>query len=83
MKKNDMEGCTCDCCDHRFAHHHGGGKHWLFTIGVVAFVYGLMSWAIVAYGWQPYTGWMVGGLLLIVIGWLKMWKKHMMMMKME
>lgn len=67
------EKCSCE-----MHHHHGGGKHWLFTIGIVAFVYGLVNWAIVTYTWQPYTGWMVGGALLMVIGWLKMWKKHMM-----
>ena len=58
---------------------HGGGKHWLFTLGVVAFVYGLMNWAMVTYMWPAYTAWMVGGALLVLIGWLKMWKMHMMM----
>lgn len=78
--KNDC-GCDCEDCKNGMHGHHmgGGGKHWLFTIGIVAFVYGLMQWAMIAYAWQPYTGWMVGGLLLILIGWMKKWRKHMMM----
>jgi hypothetical protein len=57
-----------DCC-----HHHGG----LFVkVGILALVYGLVNYLRVVYVWPPYMGWIVGGVVLIAIGWLKKyWKK--------
>lgn len=54
-------------------HCHGGGKHWYMLLGSVAFVYGLMSYFMAVYAWPAYTAWMVGGVLLVLIGWVKKW----------
>ncbi|MGA2910903.1 MAG: hypothetical protein ABSE04_03855 [Candidatus Microgenomates bacterium] len=62
--------------------HHGGGGHWLMTIGIVALVYGIMSWLVMSYMWAPYVGWIVGGIVLIIIGWMKKAMKRNMMEKM-
>lgn len=54
--------------------HHGFGcKHAYMLIGTLAFVYGLMSYFMTMQGWAPYTAWMVGGVLLVLIGWVKKW----------
>lgn len=66
MKDEKMEMCSCGC-------HHGGmwGKHAYMFLGVVVFVYGLMSYFMVVQGWPAYTAWMVGGALLVIVGWVK------------
>lgn len=56
---------------------HKGGGHIFMTVGVLALVYGIINWLVVTYMWAPYMGWIVGGIVLIVIGWMKK-----MMMKM-
>ncbi|HSD99062.1 MAG TPA: hypothetical protein VLB73_05235 [Patescibacteria group bacterium] len=66
MKDEKMEMCACGC-------HHGGGKHLYMLIGSIAFVYGLMSYLMAMYGWPAYAAWMVGGVLLVLIGWVKKW----------
>ncbi len=58
---------------------HFGGKKTYMLLGTVAFIYGLMVYAMTVYGWKDYTAWMVGGALLVVVGWVKKW----MYMKME
>lgn len=59
---------------------HGGfgGKHTYMFVGTVAFVYGLMTYFMVTQNWPAYMAWMVGGALLVVIGWVKkmMWKMY-------
>lgn len=84
--KKDMEGCSCGCgcpcCGAGGMGMRHGGKHVLMTLGILAFVYGVTTWAMAAYAWPMYVGWTFGGALLIVISWLKMWKKHMMMKSM-
>lgn len=62
-----MEKEMCNCG------HHFGGKHTYMLLGVLAFVYGLMTYAMAMYDWKPYTAWMVGGVLLVLIGWAKKW----------
>lgn len=52
---------------------HFGGKKTYMLLGTVAFVYGLMSYAMVVYNWPAYAAWMVGGILLVLIGWAKKW----------
>lgn len=59
------------------------GKNWFMIIGVVAIVYGLMTWMVMAYGWPTYTGWIVGGIILLVIGWIKKMMKMGMYGKMK
>ncbi|HEX7042388.1 MAG TPA: hypothetical protein VF189_04000 [Patescibacteria group bacterium] len=68
--KDGKEMETCDC-----THHHGmwGGKHVYMLIGTLALVYGLVMWAMATYMWPSYMGWIVGGILLILVGWLKKW----------
>lgn len=83
--KEDMKRCDCGCacCGEggmSWHHHGGGGKHWLFTIGILALVYGIVSWAMIAYSLPMYMGWIIGGVLLILVAWLKKWK-YMMMTK--
>ena len=52
---------------------HFGGKKTYMLLGTVAFVYGLMNYFMVAYGWPQYMAWMVGGILLVAVGWVKKW----------
>lgn len=53
---------------------HGGGKSKLYMFaGTLAIVYGLISYLVVT-GWPDYQAWVVGGVLLVIIGVLK---KHM------
>jgi membrane-bound ClpP family serine protease len=47
------------------------GKNWYMIIGTVAIVYGIMNWAMMAYGWPAYMAWIIGGIILLVIGWVK------------
>jgi uncharacterized protein (DUF983 family) len=78
----DKCNCGCSCCGTGgdIHHHHGGGKHLLFTIGILALVYGVVTWMMAAYTWPSYIGWTIGGILLLFIGWIKMSMKrgHMM-----
>lgn len=70
--KEEEKMCACGC--------HHKGKHWFFLIGSLAFVYGLMEYFMVVHMWPTYTAWMVGGILLVLIGWAKKWfymKKNM------
>ncbi len=72
--------CGCSCCGSgAMHHHHGGGKHILFTIGILAFVYGAVTWMMAAYFLPAYVGWTIGGILLLVISWMKksMHRQHM------
>ena len=54
------EGCCC---------HRGG--HFFVVVGMLAFVYGFVNYLRVVYVWPPYAGWLIGGLILIVIGWTR------------
>lgn len=65
---NCGEGCGCG------GYSHGRGKLY-FLIGVLAIVYGIINYLIVSVGWPGYQAWIVGGVLLLLVGWLK---KHMM-----
>ena len=71
-EEKGMCSCGCNCCGGGHGHGHGM-KGLFFVVGVFAFVYGLMTWAMMTYMWQPYVAWMVGGILLVLIGWLKKW----------
>lgn len=56
--------------------YHKGG-HFLFTLGLVAIVYGVVQWAMVMYALPTYGAWVLGGVLLIIVWWVKkqMWMK--------
>jgi hypothetical protein len=56
---------------------HKGGGHMLMTIGILALVIGIVMWLSVAYSWPAYMGWIVGGILLLIIGWIKKMMKNM------
>ena len=73
-EEKDME-CCC-----RGMHHHGGKAHIFLLIGTLALVYGVVNYLGTFYFWPPYAGWIVGGIVLILIG---MAKKHWMMKKCE
>lgn len=53
--------------------HHGGKSHLIILIGVLALLYGVGNYIRVTYlsDWPPYSTWMIGGVLLILIGWMK------------
>lgn len=71
--KDERRMCPPEC------HHHAHMANWYLLIGAVAFVYGAIMYLKTMYAWPPYTGWMVGGVVLIVLGWLKrMWKMRAM-----
>jgi hypothetical protein len=63
-----MKDKECEC-------RHGG--HLFVVAGVFALVYGVVNYLRVTYVWPPYMGWIVGGVILLVLGWLKKyyWKK--------
>ncbi|HKC14351.1 MAG TPA: hypothetical protein VKC89_00055 [Patescibacteria group bacterium] len=52
------------------AENHKGG-HFLFTLGIVAVVYGIIQYLMVGLGWPDYASWIVGGVLLALLGWFK------------
>lgn len=64
MKEEKANGLTCHACIHK---SHG---NLLITVGIIAVVYGAMNYLRVAigYAWPPYTGWVLGGILLLIIG---------------
>lgn len=68
--EHDHGMCNCGCCG---GHGMWMGKKLYMTVGTLALVYGLVSWARVTYMWPPYMGWVVGGIVLLVIGFLKKW----------
>lgn len=53
--------------------HHGGKAHLIILIGTLALLYGVGNYIRVTYlsDWPPYSTWMVGGVLLILFGWMK------------
>ena len=55
----EKEMCNC---------HHGG---ILKKLGILAVVYGITQYLMVAQGWPAYSAWIAGGVLLIVIAWAK------------
>lgn len=54
-----------------------GGHHFLVTLGLIAIVYGVVQWAMVTYNLSNGVSWILGGVLLIVVWWVKkaMWMK--------
>lgn len=57
--------------------YKGGMKgHLLFTLGILAIVYGLISY-FESIGWPTYLSWIVGGIVLVLVAWAKkaMWMK--------
>ncbi len=60
MAEEKMNG---KCCGGR------GKKYMLF--GVLAIVYGIINYLITALGWQAYTAWIAGGVILLLIAWAK------------
>lgn len=72
MDEKGMCSCGCGCC----GMGHGGmwgGKKIYMTVGTFAFIYGLVTWLMMMYNWPAYGGWMLGGVLLVLVGWLKKW----------
>lgn len=57
--------------------HCGGHHHFLVTLGLIAIVYGVVQWAMVAYSLSSGVSWILGGVLLIVVWWFKkaLWMK--------
>lgn len=84
-EKEMMCSCGCSCCGMGMGHcgmgHGMGGKHLYMLVGTFAVVYGLVTWAMTVYMWPSYMAWIIGGILLILVGLLKkmMWmsKKSM------
>lgn len=78
--KGMMCSCGCGCCGMGMGMGHGMmGKHLYMLVGTFAVVYGLVTWAMTMYMWPAYMGWIVGGILLILVGWLKKWMWSMRM----
>jgi hypothetical protein len=46
-----------------------GKKYALF--GTLAIVYGVITYMIEGWGWQPYMAWIIGGIILLLISWVK------------
>jgi hypothetical protein len=64
MAEEKSERLTCHTCMHK---SHG---NLLITVGIVAIVYAIVNYlrVTVGYAWPPYTGWAIGGLVLVIIG---------------
>jgi hypothetical protein len=60
MAEGKMNG-KCNC-----GH---GKKYTLF--GVLAIVYGIITYMISVMNWQPYMAWIIGGVILLLIAWAK------------
>ena len=46
-------------------------KSAFMVIGVLSIVYGIINYFISALNWQPYTAWIVGGGILLLVSWAK------------
>ncbi len=44
---------------------------WLFLLGVLAIVYGVVQYLLVVLAWPVYAAWLVGGILLLIVHWAK------------
>ena len=64
--KDEKGMCNC-------GHGHGGKKYMLF--GVLAIVYGIINYLTTAMNWQPYSAWITGGVILLLVAWAKGAKK--------
>lgn len=51
------------CCS-----HHGG---FLFKLGILAIVYGVVQYLMTGLNWPAYGAWIGGGIILMIIDWLK------------
>jgi len=56
--------CPTSCC---------ANGYMLF--GILAIVYGIIVYMMDVMGWQPYMAWIVGGVILLLVGWAKGAKK--------
>lgn len=67
MKEEKTDTLTCHTCVHK---SHG---NLLITVGIIALVYGVVNYLriTVGYAWPSYIGWVLGGVILIVFGWVK------------
>lgn len=66
MAEDKMNG---KCCTGR------AGKKYML-LGVIAIVYGAVNYMIDVMGWQPYMAWIVGGVILLLISWIKGGQKN-------
>lgn len=66
-KMKEEKGVVCHTCTHR------SKGDLLITVGIVAIVYGVVNYIRTSIGvaWPPYTGWLIGGAALIVVGFIK------------
>jgi hypothetical protein len=55
--------CPTKCCGH-------GGKIYMF-LGVLTIVYGIINYMINVMNWQLHMAWIVGGVILLLISWVK------------
>jgi hypothetical protein len=51
------------CCANK------GKKYTLF--GILAIVYGIITYMVSVMAWQPYMAWITGGIILLLIAWSK------------
>lgn len=49
---------------------HNPGK-LLTTLGVLAVVYGVITYLMSVVGWAPFAAWIAGGVILLLVGWAK------------
>jgi len=56
------KGCCC------------AGKKYMF-VGVLAIVYGAINYMTSVMNWDSYMAWVVGGVILLLIAWMKGAKK--------
>jgi hypothetical protein len=76
-KNMECKHCPVHCGE---GYLYGGKAHLFLLVGTLALVYGVVNYLRMAYYWPPYAGWIVGGIVLILIG---MAKKYWMMNKSE
>lgn len=55
--------------EERMVHPNPGKIFMIF--GVLAVVYGIINYLMIAMSWPAYSSWIVGGIILLLISWAK------------
>lgn len=55
--------------EERMVHPSPGKVFMIF--GVLAIVYGIVNYLMVAMNWSAYASWIVGGIILLLVSWAK------------
>jgi len=57
--------------EEKMACHGCHGCKIFKSLGLIAIVYGVIEYLTTVIKWQSYAAWIVGGIILLLIGWAK------------